>query len=331
MKYTIKQIWNTPRKFTILIVEDEQQSLNIIIKALESFLSGDYHLYPAVSLKQALDICNKIVPDVAIVDYNLPDGDGIELARYLRSNFSQTPILMITGMGADIKEEALEAGVNVFLEKPLRLLEFLSLIKNLLSISKATKDLTSAQELIQVLLHTIELRDKYTEGHSFRVANYSLKIAQEAGIKDKKSQRDLYVGCILHDIGKIGIPDQILKTDKTPLSSEEFEIIKSHPLKGYNICKEVDTLRDVLPIIKHHHEKLDGSGYPDGLVENQIPEIVQISTIADIYDALTSDRSYREKNNPKTALKMIEKEAEQKKINKELFRILSKLVENGNI
>jgi len=332
MKFTVdyNSIWDIPRNFNILIVDDDKTVLKTIMNGIEAYFSEEFNLYGACSYHEAIEICDKVPLDLAIIDYKLQYKDGVELSKYIKSHSINTPILMITGTGDEVKEEALEAGVNVFLEKPLHHLEFLALVKNLLSINK--RDIIGAKDLIHTLVRTIELRDEYTEGHSFRVANYALSIYEASGMKDAKLRKDLYIGCILHDIGKIGLPDVILKTEKSPLDPEEFEIIKKHPIEGYNICKNVDSLQDVLPVIKYHHEKLDGSGYPEGLTEKDIPEIVQISAIADIFDALTTDRSYRQKKSVGQALSIMEEEAKNHKISMKYLNILKHIIkENNNV
>ena len=315
-------IWLVRPTYNILLVEDEIDAMSMFTSSLKSFLESDVKIHQAGSCKEALDILNRIDLDLAIVDCKLPDGSGIDLTQEIKRQNNLLPVLMITGYGETVKDNALEAGVNVFLDKPLELTEFLSLSRNLLSLSEARKNLISAESMITALSRAIEARDIYTEGHSARVARYSISIFDGAKLGDGERRNALYIGCLLHDIGKIGIPDKILKSTKTPLSAEEYSIIKQHTIKGYDICKNLQGLKLSLPIIKSHHEKLDGSGYPEGLVESEIPDIVQIAAIADIYDALTSDRSYRKQKSPEHAIDIMKKEAKAKKINKEFFEIL---------
>lgn len=317
-----EKIWLTHQINNILIVEDESDTMGVLTYALKSFLEDDIKLYQAGGCQEAIGISHRVDLDLAIIDYKLPDGSGIELIKEIKKQNNLLPVLMITGYGNTVKEDALDSGVNVFLDKPIELTEFLTLSRNLLSLSRTRKRLVDAENMITALNRAIEVRDVYTEGHSARVAAYSLIIFDNANIGNGDKREALHMGCILHDIGKIGIPDKILKSNKTPLSSSEYDVIKQHPTKGYDICKDLNSLKLSLPIIKHHHEKLDGSGYPDGLVEKEITEIVQISTIADIYDALTSDRSYRNLNSPKEAIDIMQKEVDEGKLNKDFFDIL---------
>lgn len=147
--------------------------------------------------------------------------------------------------------------------------------------------------IVKGVIATLELKDPYTRGHSERVAKYALVLANEVGKFTKEEQKSFYYACLLHDIGKVNIPDNILmKPGK--LTNEEFEIIKSHPVVGAEAVKNVEGISDSIHVIRYHHERWDGKGYPEQLKGEEIPLLARVSTIADAFDAMTSSRSYRE-------------------------------------
>lgn len=146
--------------------------------------------------------------------------------------------------------------------------------------------------IVNGVIVTLELKDPYTRGHSERVAKYALSLASKTGLYNEEQLKSFYYACLLHDIGKINIPDHIL-TKPGKLTDEEFEIIKTHPTVGAQILKNVEGISDYLSIIRNHHERWDGKGYPDGLPQEQIPFDARITAIADSFDAMTSTRSYR--------------------------------------
>jgi HD-GYP domain-containing protein (c-di-GMP phosphodiesterase class II) len=171
--------------------------------------------------------------------------------------------------------------------------------------------------IIEALGSALDARDSYTEGHGRRAAEMAVKLYDALGLNDPKQRRDLFMGGLLHDVGKIGIPDRILKSSEI-LSPEDFEVIKQHPMTGYNICKGLsEDLGGALDVIKYHHERLDGSGYPNKLEDGNIPILAQIMAVVDVYDALTSRRSYRDEMNQQKAFAIMREEANTGKLNKE--------------
>lgn len=147
--------------------------------------------------------------------------------------------------------------------------------------------------IVKGVIATLELKDPYTRGHSERVASYALLLAKEIGNFSKDEQKSFYYACLLHDIGKVNIPDQIL-TKPGKLTNEEFDIIKSHPVVGAEAVKDVEGIKESICVIRSHHERWDGKGYPDQLKHEEIPLLARVSAIADAFDAMTSSRSYRE-------------------------------------
>lgn len=188
---------------------------------------------------------------------------------------------------------------NSFLVLPIILFVILSIMSFFLLVrfqryvrSISTSYDNQLQGIVKGVIATLELKDPYTRGHSERVASYALMLAQEIGRLSKEDQKSFYYACLLHDIGKVHIPDSILmKPGK--LTKEEFEIIKSHPAVGADAVKNVEGIRNSLSVIRSHHERWDGKGYPDQLKGDEIPLLARIASVADAFDAMTSSRSYR--------------------------------------
>lgn len=286
-------------KHSILVVDDDQY----ILDSISHLLDDDSIVFTAKSVKEALEVTKKINVSLLIVDYYLTDSYGTELIKKVRDDKPHIPVIMIS-VGENVRINSLEVGANVFLAKPFHGKELKIIIHNLLALFDAYERLESASDMIEALSRAVDKRDTYTQGHHARVAKYSLMLYDEL-YDDSVERETLRIGCLLHDIGKIGIPDNILKSGEH-LTTVERDLIEKHPLLGYEICKDLKTLKDSLPIIKSHHEKEDGSGYPEGLKD--IPDIVAIATIADIYDALTSDRSYNKGKSPEEAFEIMEKD-----------------------
>ena len=215
-----------------------------------------------------------------------------QIIREKRSGVHYIPIIFLSGL---LLEESviagLELGADDYIRKPFEPLELLTRITNLLKIKKLIAQVETLENTVFSLVKSIEARDFYTAGHSRRVADMSVNIGKEIGVSEEEVEI-LNKSSLLHDIGKMGIPDQILNKQGS-LTNEEFDFIKKHPVLGVDICSNLRLVPQILDIIHHHHEKLDGSGYPDGLPAEEISRLVRIVTIADIFDALTTDRPYR--------------------------------------
>jgi putative two-component system response regulator len=193
----------------------------------------------------------------------------------------------------------LDVGADDFLTKPVNTPELLARVRSLIRLKRYTDDLESAESVILSLALTIEARDASTEGHCQRLARYATAVGRRLGLGDE-ALAALTRGGFLHDVGKIGIPDAILLKGGR-LTADEFRIMQQHTVIGDRLCGELRSLRDVRAIIRHHHERRDGSGYPDGLAGDQIPLLAQIMSVVDVYDALTTDRPYRRPLTPEQA------------------------------
>jgi putative two-component system response regulator len=302
---------------TILIVDDEPAGLH----TLESILDGQgYHLEMAGSGLEALAKASQVSPDVILLDVMMPGMDGFEVCRRIRNDpsLAEIPILMLTAL--DDKQsllEGLDSGADDYITKPYdrfelrarllgitRLNRYRKLLDDRVHIEETHSQLLSAYDAtIEGWSRALDLRDKETEGHTQRVTILTEKLARLAGISND-DLINIRRGSLLHDIGKLGVPDSILhKPDK--LTDEEWVIMRQHPQYAYNMIEPIEYLRPAWDIPYCHHEKWDGSGYPRGLKGEEIPLAARIFAIVDVWDAVTSDRPYRQAWDNQKALEYI--------------------------
>jgi putative two-component system response regulator len=227
-------------------------------------------------------------------DVMMPGKSGYEFCRTLKENpvTRLIPFVLITGLSdSSDKVRGIEAGADDFLNKPVLAEELIARVKSLLRLKEFTDELETADSVLCTLGLIVEGRDPYTEGHCERLAVRAADLGRHLGM-DEDSILALKRGGYLHDLGKIAVPDEILKkgSDLTP---EEWAVMKLHPVTGENICRPLHSLRLVLPIIRHHHEHSNGSGYPDGLTGSEIPVLPRVLQVVDVYDALRTARSYK--------------------------------------
>jgi putative two-component system response regulator len=253
--------------------------------------------YDAVAVSQASDAEAEILhhpPDLVLLDVVMPGKSGYELCREVKDNPATRliPVVLITGLSdREDRLRGIEAGADDFLNKPIFAEELFARVKSLLKIKEFTDELESAENVLCTLGLSVEARDPYTEGHCERLARYASDLGSHLGL-DEESLVALRRGGYLHDLGKIAVPDEILKKGSN-LTPAEWEIMKKHPVTGETICKPLKSLRLVLPIIRSHHEHPNGSGYPDGLRNGDIPLLARILQVVDVYDALRTARPYK--------------------------------------
>src|SRR6266478_3170075 len=263
-----------------------------------------YKVFIAESGKAAVEACSRLQPDLVLLDGSLPDLDGIEVCRRLKSEplTRLTPVVLMlpAGSSSDIAK-AKEAGVDDFWGRPGSRWEALSRVQSLLHLKSYIDQQT--ESVIMSLARSIESKDPLTEGHSERVLKYAVQLGERLDLSEDDLAA-LRLASLVHDIGKVAVPDSVLFKPGL-LSADEMAVMRQHPVVGENICAPLKSFREALPIIRHHHERLDGSGYPDGLAGEQILAGARILQIADIYDALTTDRPYRKALSPEWSLAVL--------------------------
>ncbi|MCR4697065.1 MAG: response regulator [Lachnospiraceae bacterium] len=295
---------HSDEEYKVVVVDDDI----INLKLAGSILSSKGIHTTAIKSGQALlNYVDNEVPDLILLDVKMPDLDGYETLKFLRQkdgNASTTPVIFLT---ADESEEAESRGLSLgamdFIKKPftpevlaLRVkssLELIRLQKNLsIEVERKTEENRNLFiHVVQSIADAIDAKDAYTNGHSSRVAEYSKEIAKRAGFSNEM-QSNIYIAALLHDAGKIGIRDSVINKPGK-LTDEEFEEIKSHPTKGAKILENISEMPMLAVGAKCHHERYDGTGYPQGLRGEKIPQVARIIAVADAYDAMSSYRSYR--------------------------------------
>ena len=312
----------------ILIVDDDSS----VRLALATLLRREgYEVCDESDGVAALAACASFRPDIILLDILMPGVDGFEVCRRIKATPETrlTPVVLITGLSAtEDRIQGINAGADDFLRKPIEFNELLARTRSLLRLKEFTDELENAEGVLFSLAHSIEARDPYTLGHCERLAEMSARLGERVGLPEDEI-RALRRAGIVHDIGKVIVPDAIL-LKRGPLSPEDAEIMRKHPVVGERICAPLRTFRLVLPIIRHHHERHDGSGYPDGLRGEKIPVTASILQLVDVYDALTTNRPYRTASSPEAALDIMEEEATRGWWDRNLFNEFRAMITNGN-
>ncbi len=309
----------------ILVVDDEPQNL----KLLEALLVPlHYDVIKASNGKEAISLVQKTGVDLVLLDVMMPEMNGYEVCRRIKGNEETRliPVVMLTALD-DMKAKinGIEAGADDFLTKPPNKMELLTRVKTLIKVKGLNDNLTSLESVLFSLANVVEAKDEYTKGHIWRVAELAVALGERVGLTEKNI-RALKLGGMIHDIGKIGIPKEILNKPG-PLSPDEREVMKNHANIGYRICLPLEkTLGTALEIIRYHHEKLDGSGYPEGLRGEEIPICAQVMAVVDIYDALVSDRPYRKKISNERAAEILLQETTEGRLDRQIVEYLIEII-----
>jgi len=294
---------------TILIADDIEANRELLTEILST---NRYRIVQAEDGEQAMQLLEEGEVDLALLDVMMPGRSGFAVCRALKSNPDTRliPVVMVTSLSAsEDRVQGIESGADDFLNKPVNKEELLARVRSLLKIKQFTDELEHAENVLFALALSIEAKDPYTDGHCDRLSESSEALAKRLSLSEEKLIA-LRRGGIIHDIGKVAVPDQIL-LKPGPLTPEERKVMQQHTIVGAGICSPLKSFRSVLPIIRHHHEKIDGSGYPDGLKGDAVPLTARILQTVDIYDALTTDRPYRKAMTPDRALALMREEVKR--------------------
>ena len=276
---------------TVLVVEDDPVNSAALVELLNA---QGYHVEAAPDGETALALIDHNTTDLVLLDVQLPAMNGFDVCRRIKQAPATRliPVVLLTGLDArEHRIAGIHAGADDLLTKPCDVQELSARVKSLLRLKRYTDELESAESVILSLAMTVEARDAYTEGHCQRLATYAVALGEAMGLGDTDLAA-LHRGGYLHDVGKIGIADALLQKPGN-LTPVERAVIQQHPLIGEELCGNLRSLARVRPIVRHHHEHRDGSGYPDGLVGDEIPLLAQIVATVDAYDAITTTRPYR--------------------------------------
>ena len=295
--------------FRVLLVDDEADQ-RVLGRAI--LQPPKYEVAEAATGHEALAMIQAQAFDAVVLDRRLPDIDGLEVCRKVREELRELmlPIIMVTGSGGDgVLSSGLQAGASDFLRKPYSAQEFVSRIDAAINRKRLTDQLESAESVLFALARMVEAKDGNTGDHCSRLAHYSVRFGRALGLSGEQLLA-LRRGGVLHDIGKLGIPEHILLKPGS-FTPTEWEVMKTHPIIGEQLCAELKSFRLTVQIIRSHHERWDGSGYPDGLAGEDIPLLARIFQICDIYDALSYERPYKPALAPAAVEKIMREETER--------------------
>lgn len=323
---------------TILVVDDDTAIRQMLKTGIE--LAG-YRCHVADGARSALAVLEASNIDVVVADIRMPEMSGIELLRVIKSRFAADVIVM-TGYVDDFNyEDMVEQGASDFIQKPVRIAEFVARLKRVLSERNSRQELKKAlgdlkinldkfrraiEGIVQAISVAVEMRDPYTAGHQQRVADLACAVAGEMGF-DEDDIYGLRMASVIHDLGKITVPAGILAKPGR-LSDLEYELIKNHVKAGYDILKQIEFPWPLADIILQHHERLDGSGYPQGLTAEEIMLQARILAVADVFETIASHRPYRPSLGLQHAMDEIEKNSGTL-YDPEVVSVFLQLVEEG--
>ena len=312
-------------KATVLLADDDRMNLKLMKGILTK---GNYKILTASNGKEALHACEKFEIDLIISDIMMPEMDGFEVCQRLKSQERSRliPVILITAMGdSDSRLKGIRAGADDFISRPPNHAELLARSSSLIKVNQLNKSLTNVENVLFSMASAVEAKDKYTQGHIERVANLAVSMGRAMALSTKEIKA-LHYGGVLHDIGKLGIPHEILNKPG-PLDEKELKKMKQHPEIGYKICMPLgSTLGSALDVIRYHHEKMDGSGYPYGLKGDEIPIVARVMAIADIYDALVTDRPYRKGMDHDRAMAIMIEDVNTGKLDIKIFDVFTQLL-----
>src|ERR1700719_3936138 len=291
---------------TVLVADDQAANREL----LEELLTAQgYKVIAVPDGAAAVEQLTRTQVDLVLLDVMMPYLNGFEVCEKIKNNPDTylIPVIMITALSdKQDRLEGIKVGADDFLTRPVDRTELLARVRSLLKLKQRTDELERAESVLFSLARSIEGKDPYTHGHCERLAEYSARLGEQLGLSEDQITALRRAG-IVHDVGKIAVPDAILLKPGR-LTPDEWIIIREHSVVGERICAPLKSFRSVLPIIRHHHEKFDGSGYPDGLRGEAIPVAARVLQIVDVYDALTTDRPYKKAFSITDALQTMKEE-----------------------
>jgi putative two-component system response regulator len=310
----------------ILVVDDDRQNRVFLKRILQPM---GFRVREATNGEEALADVAAELPDIILLDVMMPKLDGYEVCQKLKTDprTRLIPIIMLTSLGQlSDKLKGVELGVDDFLTKPFNIAELMTRVRSLLSLKQYTDDLEHASNVLESIAMTVAERDAYTSGHCIRVGHYAVAVGERFGLGEE-DLKVLRLAGTFHDLGKIAVPDGILRKPG-PLTLEERNQMQSHAAKGADLVTPMRTMGGVLPLIRHHHERMDGSGYPAGLSGNEISLMVRIITVVDIYDALGTERPYKDALSRERSLEILREEAERGWWDRRVIETLAQITES---
>jgi putative two-component system response regulator len=319
----------TRRPPAVLIVDDDDS----VRQRFDRLLSAQgYSVLSVSGGLEALEAVRRHPPDVVLLDVSMPSLGGYEVCQRLKRDQATrlTPVILVSAVDArEARIEAFSAGADDFLCKPVDATELLTRVGAVARLKRYTDDLDSAASIITTLATMIEARDGHSEGHCYRMANYAAALGRRLGL-DGDDLQALQRGGMLHDIGMLAIPESVI-LKSGPLDPVEFDVVKTHTTVGDSLCANLRSLQTVRPIVRHHHERRDGSGYPDQLHGDEIPLLAQIISIVDVYDAITTKRVYQSSKPADEAIGVLRGEVEKGWRSHELVEEFITLIGDGKL
>src|ERR1039458_5752370 len=312
---------------TILVADDQAANRELLDELLTT---QGFRVVTVPDGAAAVEELTRTQVDLVLLDVMMPHLNGFEVCEKIKNNPDTCliPVIMITALSdKQDRLEGIKVGADDFLSRPVDRTELLARVRSLLKLKQRTDELERAESVLFTLARSIEGKDPYTHGHCERLADYSARLGEHLALSEEQVIALRRAG-VVHDIGKVAVPDAILLKPGT-LTAEEWKLIREHSVVGERICAPLKSFRLVLPIIRHHHEKLDGSGYPDGLRGSAIPVTARVLQIVDVYDALTTVRPYKRAFSIPEALQTMKEEVAKGWWDPQIFDQFERLVKSG--
>ena len=307
----------------VLVVDDDR----LVRETMRDYVAHlGYAVRDAGSAEEALTEITREAPDLVLLDVRMPRVTGIDLCRQLKGDPAThlIPVILLTAeRELDSRVDGLAAGADDYFTKPVHPRELAARLRALIRLKRVLEELEEAESLITSLALTIEARDPYTAGHCVRLAACATAFGERLGLGEEE-QKALRLGGFLHDLGKIAVPDGVL-LKAGPLSRDERRLVEEHPAAGDRLVVPMRTLGLVRPIIRHHHERWDGRGYPDRLGGEEVPLLARLMAIVDVYDALCTQRPYKSPFGEEAALRSVREGARTGQFDPELVRVFLEL------